>query len=125
MQIFNLNHKIFRSVANSDNGEVDASTRFHYHQDGDVIWADYAGGAIVKGHLLGKILPNGELDFRYHHINTVGEMMVGVCRSTPQILADGRLRFEERWQWLSGDQSAGYSEIEEVNGFQDITSNES
>lgn len=114
MTNYNLNQKIFRSIANSDNGEVDASTRFHYHQDGDLIWAEYTGGAILKGHLLGRMLADGELDFRYHHVNTAGEMMVGICRSTPQILPDGRLRYEERWQWLSGDGSAGHSVIEEV-----------
>jgi hypothetical protein len=40
--------------------------------------------------------------------------MLGKCLSTPQRLPDGRLRFSEQWQWLSGDMSSGSSEIEEV-----------
>ena len=41
--------------------------------------------------------------------------MLGKCLSTPELLSDGRLKFKEAWQWLSGDMSSGYSEIVEVN----------
>ena len=76
--------------------------------------ADYHGGGIVAGHLIARVLEDGRLDMRYHHLNDKGEFMLGTCLSTPERLADGRLRFKESWQWLSGDRSAGYSEIEEV-----------
>lgn len=110
----NLDGKIFRSVSNSDNGEVSAATTFYYHQTDNIVTADYSGGAIVKGHLIAKMSPNGQLDMRYHHINANGEVMIGTCLSTPTILPDGRIKYHERWRWLSGDQSAGESEIEEV-----------
>ena len=51
---------------------------------------------------------------RYHHVNAAGELMTGVCRSTPELLPDGRVRLHERWQWTSGDGSSGESVIEEV-----------
>ncbi|WP_313187142.1 hypothetical protein [Sphingobacterium siyangense] len=51
---------------------------------------------------------------RYHHINTAGEIMTGLCRSTPEILKDGRIRLHEEWKWTSGDQSSGKSIIEEI-----------
>jgi hypothetical protein len=93
---------------------VTAATLFHYRQRGDIVTADYSGGSIVSGHLLAKVLANGELDMRYHHLNDRGELMLGTCQSTPEWLPDGRLRFNERWQWLSGDRSSGESAIEEV-----------
>lgn len=111
---YNLDGKAFRSVSNSGTGEVNAATLFVYRQHGDVVTAEYSGGNIIAGHLIAKVLPNGELDMRYHHLNDRGELMLGTCRSTPMRLPDGRLRFTERWQWLSGDQSSGQSEIEEV-----------
>jgi hypothetical protein len=110
----NLDGRTFRSVSNTDNGEVSARTLFHYRQSGAVVTADYSGGTIVAGHLIARMLDDGRLDMRYHHLNDQGELMLGTCLSTPERLADGRLRFKEEWQWLSGDQSAGYSEIEEV-----------
>jgi hypothetical protein len=110
----NLEGKQFRPVANVENGDVGDGTIFHYFQDGDQVWADYAGGAVVKGHLMGKVMLSGLLEFAYHHINSDGEIMAGQCRSTPEVLPDGRLRFHEDWQWLTGDQSRGTSIIEEM-----------
>ena len=115
---YNLEGKIFRSVTNTENGEIGTASLFYYHQDGELVWAEYRGGSIVSGHLLAKVLKNGQLDMRYHHLNNKGEFMLGKCLSTPEVLPDGRLKFKESWQWLSGDMSAGYSEIEEVQDVQ-------
>ena len=111
---FDLEGKIFKSISNTTNGEVNDETLFHYHQNGNTVWADYKGGKITKGHLIAKVLKDGKLDMRYHHINTMGELMVGKCISTPEIDPEGKLKFNENWQWLSGDNSSGYSEIIEV-----------
>lgn len=51
---------------------------------------------------------------RYQHVNAEGELMTGICRSTPEVLADGRIRLHEKWRWTSGDLSSGESIIEEV-----------
>ena len=76
--------------------------------------ADYSGGDIVSGHLIAICDSEGALDMRYHHVNTSGKLMTGVCRSTPEILTDGRIRLHEKWQWTSGDRSSGESIIEEI-----------
>ena len=108
---FDLEGKTFRSLQNTDNGEVGVDTIFHYRQCGSVVSAEYSGGAIVVGHLVANMLSSGQLDMRYHHINRDGEIMIGKCLSTPEITANGKLKFKEKWQWLSGDMSSGYSEI--------------
>lgn len=46
----NYDNRIFRGKTNSENGEVGASTRFHYHQSGDRVWADADGKVILKEH---------------------------------------------------------------------------
>ncbi len=108
-------NKVFRSISNTDNGEVSSETIFTYHQEGEIVTAEYSGGAIVKGHLLARVLPTGQLDMRYHHLNRAGEFMLGKCLSAPEILPDGRIKLKEEWQWLTGDRSAGYSEVEEID----------
>lgn len=113
---FNFDGKVFRSISNTANGEVGAETLFRYRQSGDLVTATYQGGDIVAGQLIARIQPNGQLDMRYHHLNARGELMLGKCLSTPQLLPDGRIRCTEHWQWLSGDRSSGVSEIEEVPG---------
>ena len=108
------NNRKFRSIANSDTGEVSIETVFHYHEEGAVVWAECAGGEIVRGTLIGKVLPDNSLDMRYQHINRKGELMTGVCRSTPELLPDGRIRLHEKWQWTCGDRASGESIIEEM-----------
>jgi hypothetical protein len=110
----NYDNRRFVSVSNSDNGEVSDATVFHYRQEGDVVWATYRGGAIVIGSLIAKVDESDCLDMRYQHMNSDGELMTGKCRSTPEILPDGRLRLREVWQWTSGDFSRGESVIEEI-----------
>jgi hypothetical protein len=110
----NYDDRTFRSVSNSPSGEVDAETIFHYHQTGDVVWATYAGGAIRFGTVIASVDALGCPDMRYQHVNTRGELMTGQCRSTPEILADGRIRLHEVWQWTSGDYSQAQSVVEEV-----------
>lgn len=39
-----LDGRILFAVANDADGEVDADTRFEFTQDGERIWARYAGG---------------------------------------------------------------------------------
>ncbi len=112
--MINLNNKKFSSVDTSDNGEVSGATMFSYYQEGDVVWADYSGGSIKKGHLIATMNGTGKLDMRYHHVNVQGKLMTGECISTPEILPDGRIRFYESWRWTSGDLSAGESIVEEV-----------
>src|SRR5919199_3674421 len=109
------NDKTFRSVTNTENGEVTAETTFWYHQEGQLVWAEYKGGSIVKGFLIATVQADNSLDMRYQHVNTQGELMTGRCHSTPELLADGRIRLHERWQWTSGDGSSGQSIVEEVH----------
>jgi hypothetical protein len=112
--MLNYHNKIFKSIANTTNGEVGSETLFHYQQKDKVVWAEYGGGAIVKGFLIAKVLENDTLDMRYEHINQADELMTGICRSTPEILPNGLIRLHEKWQWTSGDFSSGESIIEEI-----------
>lgn len=106
--------KYFIPKMNSENGEVDEQTIFSYHQKGSMLWADYSGGEIVKGHLIGSVHQNGELDFYYQHRNIHSEIKVGKCHSTPHVMEDGKIELREEWQWLNGDKSKGISILNEI-----------
>jgi hypothetical protein len=110
----NYHNKSFRAIQNTENGETSSETIFHYIQEGDILTSNYSGGKIVKGHLIGKVDGNGVIDMRYHQINTAGELMTGICSSTPEVLPNGKIRLHETWQWTSGDLSKGTSIIEEI-----------
>jgi len=102
----------FRSVADVAGGEIVPDTLFVYHEAGGEIWAEYAGGKIRRGHLVGT-RGGDTLDFRYSQLNVDGETSNGHCVSAIVVLPDGRLRLEESWEWESKDGS-GVSVVEEV-----------
>ena len=108
---FSLEDRYFTAVSNSDTGEVSDQTVFSYHQKENVIWAEYSGGSIIKGFLLGTIDENNNLHFDYRHINSDGESKSGSCDSKP-CFENGKLRFYESWKWTDGQ--AGTSVIEEL-----------
>ncbi len=106
---FSLDDRFFTAVENSDTGEVSDKTVFSYHQKDNVIWAEYSGGSIIKGFLLGTIDEKNNLHFDYRHINCAGESKSGSCDSEPRF-ENGKLRFYEKWT----DGCEGTSIIEEL-----------
>ncbi|SDC31030.1 hypothetical protein SAMN05421663_10235 [Terribacillus halophilus] len=110
----NYDNLTFRAITNTDNGETSSETIFHYRQEGQILTAEYAGGTILEGRLIGLVEADGKLRFRYHHINDQYELRSGQCISVPEILADGRIRLHEQWQWMFDDDSAGQSIVEQV-----------
>lgn len=114
MTKINYDKRVFKSVQNSETGEVSAETRFYYHQKGNVVWAEYSGGEIIFGNLIAKVFDDDSLEMSYQHLNKQGELMTGKCLSKPEILANKKIRLHEKWQWNCGDFSEGESIVEEV-----------
>jgi hypothetical protein len=85
-----------------------------YHQRQDLIWAEFAGGAVRRGSLAGTSAPDGELRFAYCMVLTSGESVTGVCRSLPQVLDDGRIRLTEHWERFGDGADSGISTLEEL-----------
>jgi len=111
--MIHYDNKVFRPVALSGNGEVSGETLFRYRQQEDIVTAEYSGGHIRYGHLVGLVRADGSIDMRYHQVNLEGALMTGICISVPELLPDGRLRLHETWEWTSGDRSKGHSMLEE------------
>jgi hypothetical protein len=111
-----LEGRRFKAVDNAS-GEVGAETVFTYHEDPSdgSLWADYAGGAVVRGHLVGSRTASGSdtLDFRYVQLKVDGTTSSGHCTSVVEELPDGRLRLHETWSWESRAGS-GTSTLEEI-----------
>lgn len=110
----NYNDKVFKPISNTENGETSHETIFHYKQIGNVLTSEYSGGKIISGHIIGLVDKDGTIEMRYHQINNKNELMTGICMSTPEILANGKIRLHEEWEWTSGDQSKGKSILEEI-----------
>ena len=112
--MMNYNNRKFKPISNSDNGEVSNDMIFHYLQTKNIVTCTYEGQNIKKGHLIGLVDENGCIEMRYHQVNEKGELMTGICNSTPEIMSNGKIRLHESWQWTSGDKSKGNSVLEEI-----------
>ncbi|MNK09167.1 hypothetical protein D3C87_271170 [compost metagenome] len=111
--MINYDKKIFRPISNTENGETSNDTIFIYKQQGNILTSSYEGGKIIKGHLIGIVDDDGNIEMRYHQVNEKGELMTGKCKSVPEILPNQKIRLHETWEWTSGDYSKGNSIIEE------------
>lgn len=106
--------RLFRPIATDGKSDTSSETIFKYEQRGDVLTGTYSGGEIEFGQLIGLIDEDDRINMRYHHITRDGELMTGICRSTPEVLKSGKLRLYEQWQWTCGDRSKGRSTLEEL-----------
>lgn len=107
-----LDGRVLAPVADQAPGQVGTGTRFTYHEAEGRIWASYAGGDVVRGHLVGT--RDGDLlDFRYVQLTRDGGTSSGHCVATVVGLPDGRVRLEETWEWESR-QGSGTSAVEEL-----------
>lgn len=111
--MININNKKFKALSNSENGQISEATIFHYYQDEDIIWANYAGGEILRGSIIGTI-KGSSLNFVYQHLNIKKDIMTGRCTTQIEIEDNGKYRLIENWQWTSGDLSKGTSILIEI-----------
>ena len=110
----NYNNKKFKVISNSNNGEVSANLIFHYFQKEQIVTCNYSDATILEGHILGIVNLDGSIDIHYHQINIKNELKAGVCFSTPKLLPNGKIQIHEKWQWTSGDNSKGFTILEEL-----------
>lgn len=95
-----LDGRRFAAVADVVAGEIGTETVFSYHERAGEIWAEYAGGSIRRGYLVGTRVGD-RLDFRYVQLNAEGQTSTGHCVTQVRVLTDGRLELHESWAWES------------------------
>jgi hypothetical protein len=105
--------RVFRPTGGAGGPVGRGGATGRYFQRGDLVWAEFSGGPVRSGRLVGRCRPDGTIDAAYAQVMADGEVVAGSCVSTPTALPDGRLRLTERWRRIGGQ--SGVSEIEEVN----------
>jgi hypothetical protein len=85
-----------------------------YRQDGDLVWADFAGGAVRRGSIAGTCAPDGTLRLAYTMVLASGEVIAGRTVNTPERDPGGRLVLREEWERFGEHAATGVSYLEEV-----------
>jgi hypothetical protein len=97
-----------------DTGHGPDGPAAEYRQSGDLLWAEFAGGAVRRGSLTGRCHSDDSIEFTYTMVLTDGSILAGHCESTPEVLPDGRVRLHERWERYGPHAASGTSELEEL-----------
>jgi hypothetical protein len=101
MTLSGLHGRRMRVASTDPDGVVSAETVLEFTQTGDVVSARYSGGAIVDGHLIGRLDPSGTLlHFCYVQVDLRGNVDAGTSIGTIGRMQDGRLRLTEEFQWF-------------------------
>ncbi|KLL10341.1 MULTISPECIES: hypothetical protein [Protofrankia] len=105
----NYDGRLFRRAGGGD------GTVARYHQDGDLVWADFAGGQVRRGAIIGTCGPEGTLRLSYTMALVDGRVISGHTVNTPQRDDGGRLVLREEWERYGAHAEAGVSYLEEVS----------
>lgn len=85
-----------------------------YHQQDDLVWAEFGGGRVRRGSLVGTCDADGVLRFTYCMVLRSGEVVSGRSTSTPALLEDGRIRLTEQWERYGPLAGTGVSYLDQV-----------
>ncbi len=114
MSRISLDNRVFVPVENSENGVVSGKTRFHFWQQGIVFYADYFGGDVREGHIIGQFNEKGKGEMLYHCLTTDHELKAGKAIAKFEENEAGRIFMSLDWEWIDGDNSKGQSRYEEL-----------
>lgn len=95
-------------------GKPDSDTVAVYHQEGDLVWAEFAGGEVRRGAITGTCGQDGTLHLGYTFVLAGGDVICGHTVNTPEMTESGRLRLREVWERYGPHATTGVSYIEEL-----------
>ncbi len=113
--MINYDGRVFRSRATETADRTGSGPTGHYHQEGDVVWAEFSGGRVRRGMLVGSCAADGTLTLSYCQLLDDGETVSGRCVSTPTLYPDGRVDLREEWERFGDAGSTGVSHISQVS----------
>jgi hypothetical protein len=104
----NYDGRRFRKAGGGDGTEA------RYHQDGDLVWADFTGGRVRRGTVTGTCGADGTIRLAYTMVLVTGEVIAGHTVNVPRQEPDGRLVLREQWERYGEHAASGVSYLEEV-----------
>ncbi|WP_420601052.1 hypothetical protein [Flagellimonas sp.] len=100
-------------VKTAETGVVNKETMFSFTQKDNLIHAEYAGGQIAKGFLVGKLTDN-TLKFSYCQLQVDGRLDNGSSKGELSISKEGKIRLTEYFEWDSRPGHSGTNIFEQI-----------
>lgn len=100
-------------VESASNGVVDKDTIFVFNQTNNCVTANYSGGKIEKGFLVGTI-DEDKLNFSYCQLQTDGVLDYGLSTCKLSVGKNEKLIMREFFEWKSRPGEFGTNIFQEV-----------
>lgn len=101
-------------VKTAENGVVNQDTIFHFLQKDGVVSAEYQGGKIRKGFLVGKLSSQNQLEFSYCQMQIDGKLDNGVSTCQLSKNENGKITLTEHFEWKSRPGEFGTNVFKEL-----------
>jgi hypothetical protein len=101
-------------VETADNGVVNQDTIFYFSEKEGIVSAEYQGGKISKGFLVGRLSAHDQLEFSYCQMQIDGKLDNG--ESTCQLARNeyGKITLTEHFEWKSRPGEFGINVFQEL-----------
>jgi hypothetical protein len=108
----NMTGVIMEVIETSDTSVIGPETIFRFEQDGEVVRAQYEGGRILAGSLVGY-WSGATLEFCFSQLESPSSLQTGssVCTVRHQ---NGALELVENFRWDNPDRSSGRNILREI-----------
>jgi len=110
-----LDNRKFVPIENSESGAVDARTEFHFSQNGSRFQAQYTGGDILRGHILGHFTGPKSGELLYHCETKDGALKAGRADAKLEEDEKGNIIMLLNWEWVFGADGVGQSKYVELS----------
>jgi hypothetical protein len=108
---FNFDGLKMNAIQTDPNGIICPETIFTFAQQGNTVYANYSGGQIKQGFLIG-IITGSNLQFRFCQIQTTGELDGGVSNCEIKVV-NNLIQIIETFTWESRPTS-GQNVIQQI-----------
>ncbi|MEZ5428999.1 MAG: hypothetical protein R2747_22325 [Pyrinomonadaceae bacterium] len=112
-----MNWRLDGLIANvpqtAPNGAVNEETIFRFRQKENRVWAEYAGGLIERGYLVGLVTGN-RFVFRYCQMQFDGTFDGGKSDCRLERSPEGLVRIVENFEWASRPGEKGTNIIQQL-----------
>ena len=95
----NLDDLVFDMISSTASEvSTESPTRFHYRQDGALVWGEYTGDTVTQGRMVGRTVGNTiEISFA-HAMLADGSVVMGAATSVAELRADGLIYLIEEFE---------------------------
>ncbi|MCB1187085.1 hypothetical protein KDL29_07965 [bacterium] len=99
--ISQLNGVRMSPVKTDPKGVVNQDTVFTFSMEDGIVTADYRGGSVLRGYLIGRC-SGSSMEFSYCQMNDTGNVAGGRSHAELALMPDGRLRMVEHFTFDDG-----------------------